>query len=213
MNLQREKNIKRIVGLDNQKRNRKKQIYKNNSIKRLYKEEKMRRVITFIGIILLSIAAIFISMGCAQELDLGDVDRSEIEIVFEDTVITGDIKWELLEAEDLGPSITDEYEATFESREGRLIFLSFAVTNMGEDVRQIFDIKVVDDNGDYYSVCTEAYAYFSAPAVCTIQDAIPDVRQEFNASFDVPLDSVDLILEVTDLRIPPAEKKYIDLGL
>jgi len=84
---------------------------------------------------------------------------------------------------------------------------------MGDDTRQLFDIKVVDDNGEYYSVCTEAYGYFTAPAVCTVQDILVDVRQEYDASFDVPLDSVDLILEVTDLRIPPGEKKYIDLGL
>ncbi len=165
------------------------------------------------SIIAAAILGLLSLAGCNTSRGLGDIDRSEAEIVFEDTVTVGDIKWELLEAENLGPNLESQYGTSFQSREGKLIYISFAVTNMGEEIRQIFDVKVVDDKGDYYSVCTEAYGYFTAPAVCTVQDAIPDVRQEFNASFDIPIESVDLLLEVTDLRVPADEKVYIDIGL
>jgi len=151
------------------------------------------------SIITAAIFGLVSSAGCNTSRELGDIDRSE--------------KWELLEAENLGPNLESQYGTSFQAREGKLIYISFAVTNMGEEVRQIFDVKVVDDKGDYYSVCTEAYGYFTAPSVCTVQDVIPDIRQEFNASFDVPLASVDLLLEVTDLRVPADEKVYIDLGL
>lgn len=172
----------------------------------------MKKVLIILMAVMTAFGLISLA-GCNVSRDLGDVDRSEIEVVFEEETTVGDIKWELLEAEDLGPNLESEYGNTFQSREGKLIYISFAVTNMGEETRQIFDMKVVDDKGDYYSVCTEAYGYFTAPAVCTVQDVLPDVRQEFNASFDVPIDSVDLVLEVTDLRIPAGEKKYIDLGI
>jgi hypothetical protein len=174
--------------------------------------EKMKKALIALSLTM-AIFGLLSLVGCNTSRELGDIDRSEAEIVFEDTVTVGDIKWELLEAENLGPNLESQYGASFQSREGKLIYISFAVTNMGEEVRQIFDVKVVDDKGDYYSVCTEAYGYFTAPAVCTVQDAIPEVRREFNASFDVPLDSVDHLLEVTDLRVPAGEKVYIDLGL
>jgi predicted small secreted protein len=174
--------------------------------------EKMKKIL-LTSIITAAIFGLVSSAGCNTSRELGDIDRSEVEVVFEDTVTVGDIKWELLEAENLGPNLESQYGTSFQAREGKLIYISFAVTNMGEEVRQIFDVKVVDDKGDYYSVCTEAYGYFTAPSVCTVQDVIPDIRQEFNASFDVPLASVDLLLEVTDLRVPADEKVYIDLGL
>jgi len=173
----------------------------------------MKKLYQLLVFILILPALIGMSAGCRQDGTMGDIDRSQVEVIFDDSVMVDEIRWELMEAEDLGPSITNDYGASFQAREGKLIYISFAVENMGEEIRQIFDMKVVDDKGNYYSVCNEAYGYFSAPAVCTVQDIIPGVRREFNASFDVPLDSVDLLLEVTDLRIPAGEKKYIDLGI
>jgi hypothetical protein len=32
-------------------------------------------------------------------------------------------------------------------------------------------------------------------------------------SHDVPANAEDLLLEVTDLNVPPKEKRYIDLGI
>lgn len=176
-----------------------------------------RKNILILIILIVPLVFIFSLFSCQISYDrsLGQVERSEVEIIYDDKEVkAGDIRWELLEAEDLGPIIGDELGATLQPLEGKFIYISFLVENTGEDVRQIFDLKVIDDKGRIYSICTEAYGYiFTAPEVCIVQDAPPGVERNFDAVFDVPVDSENLVLEVTDLNIPPKEKKYIDLGI
>jgi|GEM_PF-1504631 len=144
---------------------------------------------------------------------LGMIERSGLDIIREDNVILGDIHWQLLKVEEVGPEIVGEF-GTLEAIQGRFIYIEFSLENSGQEIRQLFDLKVIDDKGRIYSICNEAYGYFTgAPSACVLQDIIPDMERTFSASFDIPLDSVDLILEVTDLKIPPREKAYIDLGL
>lgn len=177
----------------------------------------MKKII--MGLIVLTVSAflILILSGCqdnySRDREIGSVDRSSLNIVRKNEVTVGDIHWQLLKAELVGPIISNEFGASLESLEGRFIFIEFSVENVGEDIRQLLDLKVIDDKGRVYSICNEAYGYFAAPAACTLQDIFPETKQTFNASFDVPVDSVDLILEITDLKIPPQERVYIDLGL
>lgn len=46
-----------------------------------------------------------------------------------------------------------------------------------------------------------------------IQEIFPDTTRTFTASYDVPTDSKRMMLEVKDLKIPPEEKAYINLGI
>jgi len=171
----------------------------------------MKKISILIGITMLAIT-MAVAAGCGQQSN-ADIDRSAIKISSSDTVTVGDIEWELLEAEDLGPSLTSPSGETYGSKEGKLVKIAFAATNMGDEIKQIFDMKLVDADGNYYSVCTEAYAYYTNPEVCTVQDVMPGTRMTFEATFDITSDASDLILEVTDLETPPVEKGYMDLGI
>lgn len=180
----------------------------------------MRKLNIIVSLVLSAMVMAAVGAGCTggdvqypERQAIGDVDRSAIDIVEDSTAVTGDIRWEVLEVRDLGTNIVDEYGAALVAREGRFIYISFEVENMGDAAMQMFDVKVVDDKGDLYSVCTEAYGYFAAPAVCTVQDILPGTARTFNASFDIPAGSEDILMEVTDLEIPPGEKAYIDLGI
>lgn len=145
----------------------------------------------------------------------GTIDRSDITVVEGDTAQVGDIKWQLLDAQDLGTRIEDETGAALEPTRGKFIFISFSVENTSDEGRILYDMKVIDGKGRIYSICTEAYGYFtSGYSACTLADIPPGAEPlNFSASFDINLDSEDLILEVTDLQQPPEEKAYIDLGL
>jgi len=158
--------------------------------------------------ILILFTAVFLAgslFACQNnDLELGTVDRSQLDIVRDDEVTVGDIYWKLLDAEEIGPQIVGEY-GTLQSVEGRFIYIEFMLENTGQDILQLYDLKVVDSKGRIYSICNEAYGY--------LQEIYPDIERTFNASFDIPLDSVDLILEFTDLNVPPQERVYIDMGL
>jgi hypothetical protein len=168
--------------------------------------------------ILILFTAVFLAgslFACQNnnDLELGTIDRSQLNIVRDDEVTVGNIHWKLLDVEEIGPQIVGEY-GTLQSVEGRFIYIEFMLENAGQDILQLYDLKVIDSKGRIYSICNEAYGYLSpGPPACVLQEIYPDIERTFNASFDIPLDSVDLILEFTDLKVPPRERVYIDMGL
>lgn len=170
-----------------------------------------------IFLILILFTAVILSatlFACRDTYDreIGMIDRSQLNIIRENEAIAGDIRWQLLKAEDIGPSFEGEF-GTLESIQGKFIYIEFTVENSGQDTKQILDLKAIDSKGRIYSICNETYGYFDGPSACTLQDINPETKQTFAASFDVPLDSAELVLEVTDLNTPPRERAYIDIGL
>jgi len=178
----------------------------------------MKKTLSIIIIATISLALLFISAGCRYEAtytEEGIVDRSEIEVVSGDTAKAGDISWELIDVEDLGTEIQDEAGAVLTPVRGKFVFVSFSVQNSSDEGRTLYDMKVIDSKGRVYSICTEAYGYFSSNySACTLANIPPGGNPLFfSASFDINLDSEELVLEVTDLLKPPQQKAYIDLGI
>jgi hypothetical protein len=162
-------------------------------------------------IIVLSISVIACkTTGLEQKLfDRSKISRSSID----KEVTVGDIIWKVENAEYLGSEIPSDTGFVLESTYGRFIGIEFSVENIGQDNRTIIDLKVIDSRGREFPICAAVYAYIGTGEACLLVDVFPEVKQTFFASFDVPIDSVDLILEVSDLGSPPEEKAYIDLGL
>ena len=126
----------------------------------------------------------------------------------------GDIIWKVENVEYLGPQIlSNSGDGFLESKFGRFIGIEFSAENTGQDIRTIIDLKVIDSQGREFPICAAAYGYLGIGSACLLVDIYPESRQTFFASFDVPLDSVDLILEVSGLGSLPVETAYIDLGI
>ncbi len=142
-------------------------------------------------------------------------DRSKISSLSKNEEVTvGNIIWKVDNVEYLGPQIpSDDGSGILETTYGKFIGVEFTAENIGKDIRTIIDIKVIDNKGREFPICAAAYAYYGTDDACLLVDLHPEVKQTFFASFDVPLDSVDLILEISDLKTPPGEKAYIDLGI
>ena len=178
----------------------------------------MKKMSILLAIIILALSVSLSFIGCEYETgsaEPGFVDRSKIQIQEGRTAQTGDVKWELLESEDLGNQIESDAGAVLKPTRGKFIFVSFSVENTGTETKTLLDSKVIDDKGRIYSICNEAYGYYTSTySACTLAPIPPaSGEQKFSATFDVDPDSKDLVLEVTDLEIPPDEKAYIDLGL
>jgi hypothetical protein len=173
--------------------------------------------IVLISAFILFIAVLSISfISCkAAIIEQDPFDRSGITTLsVDETVSVGDITWDIIEVEYLGSEIPGtEGGLVLEPTYGRFVAVEFTAENSGEEVRTIINLIVIDSKGREFPICAEAYGYLGVEEACLLVDLAPGVRQNFFATFDVPLDSVDLILEVSDLGSPPEEKAYIDLGL
>ena len=131
----------------------------------------------------------------------------------DENVTVGDITWDIIDVEYLGSEIPSTQGLILEPTYGRFVAIDFTVENAGEEVRTIINLIVIDSQGREFPICAEAYGYLGTDDACLLVDVAPGTTQNFYATFDVPLDSVDLLLEVSDLGAPPDEKAYIDLGL
>jgi hypothetical protein len=162
-------------------------------------------------IIILSISVI----ACkTTSLEQKPFDRFKISSSSKDKEVTvGDIVWEINNVEYLGSQIPSDTGDILEATYGRFIGVEFNVENKGQDIRTIIDLKVIDSKGREFPICAAAYGFLGTDTACLLVDVYPNIKQTFFASFDVPLDSVDLILEVSDLNSPSGEKAYIDLGI
>jgi len=108
--------------------------------------------------ILILFTAVFLAgslFACQNnnDLELGTIDRSQLNIVRDDEVTVGNIHWKLLDVEEIGPQIVGEY-GTLQSVEGRFIYIEFMLENAGQDILQLYDLKVIDSKGRIYSICS-----------------------------------------------------------
>ena len=168
--------------------------------------------------VFLLVVVLSISLAACKTVSLEQrpFDRSAISIIFEDKdVKVGDVIWKVESTEVIGSQITDDLGGILETRFGRFIKVEFTTENVSEDIKTIIDLKVIDSKGREFPICAEAYSYGigGVDDACLLVDVYPGNKENFIANFDIPLDSVDLILEVSDLNAPPDEKAYIDLGI
>ena len=173
-----------------------------------------------INVILFIVALIIIFSisvtGCnTTNLEQKTFDRTKISTLSKDKEEkVGDIIWKVEKVEYLGSEIpATTGSGALETRFGRFLGVEFNAEKVGQDIRTIIDLKVIDSRGREFPICAAVYGYIGTSEACLLVDVFPEVKQTFFASFDVPVDSVDLILEVSDLGSPPEEKAYIDLGL
>jgi len=169
----------------------------------------------FLIIFLIIIFSISLASCKNVGIELKPFDRSKISVLSVDRKVkVGDVVWKVDNVEYLGSQIPSETgSGTLEAEYGRFLGIEFTTENLGQDILTIIDLKVIDNQDREFLICTEAYGFLGPDNACLLVDLYPEIKQTFFASFDVPLDSVDLILEVSDLNTPPAEKAYIDLGI
>lgn len=186
---------------------------------------KMKKISIYLALAAVMALVLMIFAGCdegeipeaietEETVPIEMIDATDIVPVSKDQeIMAGNIEWEITKVEDLGTQLQFESGYQFKATVGKFISLEFDVTNYNEDTVILYDLRVIDEIGRVYTVCVPAYGYFTAAQACTVEELIPENTYEFAAPFDVSLNSEGLMLEVTDLKNPPEEKVYIDLGL
>ncbi len=108
----------------------------------------------FLVPILFTVIILIMSLFACQntyDRELGKIDRSQLNIIRGNEVTAGDIHWQLLDAEEVGPEFVGEL-GTLEAIQGKFIYIEFTVENLGQDIKQILDLKVIDSKGRIYSI-------------------------------------------------------------
>jgi hypothetical protein len=171
-------------------------------------------IMTLVVCILFASAAFAAKSNETDGVTRERINRADISAVSKrGEVSTGEITWNILAVEEAGSVLTEiNTGATLETK-GKFITIRFEVENQGEDTEYIYDLRVVDSRGRTYPICVTAYAYLGMTDACMLTELLPNIERTFTMTHDLPANAQDLWLEVTDLNVPPKEKKYIDLGL
>lgn len=176
----------------------------------------MKKFILFTSIIFAAAIFSVVFSGCESTKTtekLIDISKIQSQAIGEE-VKTGDIIWNITEVQDLGIRLESGTGIDYlEAEEGKFIGLIFTVENVGSESKYIYDLNVVDSAGRKFPICLPGFAFFSPVEACALEEVFPGLKRKLSASFDVALDSEELLLEVTDLNVPSGEKKYIDLDI
>ena len=147
-----------------------------------------------------------------EPVAMTDISGIKTEPV-ETKVSAGNITWEIQNVDDQGTTIVSTENLSYRAVRGKFIIIDFKLFNNSDENKILYDLNVIDNKGRIFTVCLPAYAYMTDVDACAITDIAPGIEYTFNAPFDVSPDSEGLVLEITDLKNPPEEKAYIDLGI
>ncbi len=143
-------------------------------------------------------------------IDISEIDAFSVG----QEVQAGNIVWEVTEVEDLGERIEyEEIPGYLEAQRGKFVRIEFFIQNTGEDSAVLYDLKAIDDKGRNYPICLEGFSLIGTEEACVFQEMVPGVGRSYEILFDILKDTDQLVLQVTDLELPPQEVAYIDLGI
>ena len=144
------------------------------------------------------------------DIDITEVERHEVS----EEVETGDVIWKVREVENLGAEpLHLAVPGQIDPEVGMFIRIDFSVQTTAEEPKMIYDLRIIDEQGRIYNITVEGFAFIGVEDAFVLQELEPNLEYEYSAIFDVNIGVDRLVLEVTDLDMPPEEWAFIDLGI
>ena len=129
-------------------------------------------------------------------------------------VIVGNVRWTILEAQDLGNTMPGIDEFTDpRTTNGRFIRIRLEVENRGSEALSLTDIDLVDAQGRTFQNETGVYGYVPDQEVCFLEQLNPNLPRTCTFLFQVPPDASDLQASVGDLQLFGSKDALISLNL
>jgi len=127
--------------------------------------------------------------------------------------INNEVNWKILSAEDLGNTLeaidswSDDKTTT-----GKFIKVRFTVKNVNKEMKTLTDLRLFDNEDREFVTYDESFGYIEDEEELFLLDNInPGMEGTYTVIYEVPADSKDFILEVTNLEFM-SDKAYISLG-
>jgi len=147
----------------------------------------------------------------AEEAEVGSKDNPYS--INESIIINNEVNWKILSAEDLGGTLeaidrwSDDKTTT-----GKFIKVRFTVKNVGKEMKTITDLRLFDNEDREFTIYSESFGYIEDEEELFLLDNInPGLERTYTVVYEVPADSKDFILEITNLEFM-SDKAYISLG-
>jgi len=146
-----------------------------------------------------------------EEAEVGSKDNPYS--INESITINNEVNWKILSAKDLGDTLeaidrwSDDKTTT-----GKFIKVRFTVKNVGKEMKTITDLRLFDNEDREFTIYSESFGYIEDEEELFLLDNInPGLERTYTVVYEVPADSKDFILEITNLEFM-SDKAYISLG-
>lgn len=130
-------------------------------------------------------------------------------------VLVGDVRWRLLEATDVGPTLVsaNQYVADATTA-GTFVQVRFEVENRTSDQLLFSDVELVDAQGRTFNDTSDFEVLMHLPneEQCVLEQLNPNVPQICRMIFELPADAQNLHLQVGDLVPFRGREAQIALG-
>lgn len=147
----------------------------------------------------------------AEEAEIGSKDNPYS--INESITINNEVNWKILSAKDLGGILeaidrwSDDKTTT-----GKFIKVRFTVKNIGKEMKTLTDLRLFDDEEREFVTYDESFGYIEEEEELFLLENInPGMEKTCTVIYEVPKDSKDFILEITNLEWA-SDKAYISLG-
>lgn len=134
-------------------------------------------------------------------------DVEEFEAQFGPVEIN-DVRWTILEADEIGEVLADELE----SENGTFVGVVFQVENLTDDPLTLVGLDLIDSTDETYNYLSEALPYLDGDG-CETETLEPNTVLECTAIYDIFSDAEDLQAVLTDLNMLGGEQHLLDLEL
>ncbi len=152
-------------------------------------------------------------LACNGESSTKEVSKENPYSAGESITINNEVNWKILSAKDLGDTLEaiDEWSDD-KTTTGKFIKVRFTVKNVGKEMKTLTDLKLFDNEDREFVTYDESFGYIEEEEELFLLENInPGMEKTCTVIYEVPKDSKDFILEITNLEWT-SDKAYISLG-
>ena len=129
-------------------------------------------------------------------------------------VRVGDVRWKILEANDLGSElVSDNQFIDSVPTTGKFVGVRFEIENLSNDQLNFTDVGLIDSAGREFTPKDDVYHWIEDNEKCIYEQLNVNVPKICTVIFEIPADATDLQLQVGDLELFGSDEALIALGL
>ena len=127
-------------------------------------------------------------------------------------VVVGQVRWKVLSARDLGNRLDSRVRGTAKTTPGRFIRADLEVENLGREPTTFLSRDLFDDQGRRFDAIPDAAMYLDDKSIFILERINPNLPMSFTQVYEVPRNSHDFVVEVSNLGIQDRMEAAIELG-
>ena len=148
-----------------------------------------------------------------KETEVNDQKEMENPSKMNETVVVGEVQWQLVAAEDKGDVIKTDYSYGDDcvANSGKFIKITVKDKNNSNDMVSVMDLDLYDSENNEYTTSSDVYSCVD-DSLFLLSNINPGIEKTFDAYYEVPKTASGFKVKVGDLDFFSGSYKYISLG-